>query len=47
MGCRDIRRMVDIHQAVTMCDGCDDIYDSGCGAENKMQRVSLCFSCGL
>ena len=34
MGCRDIRRMVDIHQAVTMCDGCDDIYDSGCGAEN-------------
>nr|DAE44179.1 MAG TPA: protein of unknown function DUF282 [Caudoviricetes sp.] len=44
-----------------MCDGCDDIYDSGCGAENivtsshrhivayrrKMQRVSLCFSCGL
>ena len=26
--------IISIHKPVTMCDGCDDIYDSGCGAEN-------------
>ena len=26
--------IISIHKPETRCDGCDDIYDSGCGAEN-------------
>ena len=37
--------IISIHKPVTMCDGCDDIYDSGCGAENIVTSSHIVAKC--